>query len=295
MSSSEKRINKKSRNAGKNKNKSIGHILVENQKNFYKFNLEKSKTFNKVIDKLNRTLKQTESLLNINHYPKKILIDNMLPKEKINYLKKVKYLNKWHIYNKISPALPIIKMKENIKGKNKTIEEKKTDGQKTNFHFVGNQLNSIETSDVRNRTALSPVSRGFVRRKKNTSASEIVKMSLRILNKRNRFQNYQHNMQEKLGKFLDYNDIFSDYYDFDKNVKKDIKEERTGLSIPGNALNRIGQIRTIQPKNVKIRIKKQVAIPDRTLLPVPQGFIGKVFNYTHITLNKEYNDQNKMM
>ena len=98
-------------------------------------------------------------------------------------------------------------------------------------------------------------------------------------------------MEEKVGNYVECNEI-SNYYDFDKEVKKDIKNEMIGLDIPGNILNRdsIGFIKTIIPKNIKIRIKKSISVPEKTLLPVPQGLIGKG-NYTHITFKSLYNEK----
>lgn len=104
-------------------------------------------------------------------------------------------------------------------------------------------------------------------------------------------------MEEKVGNFVDYNDKNTNYYDYDKKVKMNIKDEMTGISIPGNILNRssLGFIRTLQPKNIKTRIKKSIFVPEKTLLPVPYGIAGKGVNYTHITLKNLYNEKNKMM
>ena len=137
----------------------------------------------------------------------------------------------------------------------------------------------------------------LVPKRRNIKANEIVKISIKELNKKNKFKKYCYKLEEKVGNYVESNDKFSNYYDFDNQLKRNIKEEMTGISIPGNVLNlsSIGFIKTIQPKNIRIRIKKNVPVPERTLLPVPNGLAGKGVNYTHITLKNLYSEKNKMI
>ena len=125
----------------------------------------------------------------------------------------------------------------------------------------------------------------------------MVKQSIQELIKKNVFKKYRFNMKEKVGNFVYYNDKYSDYYDYDKKVKKNIKDEMAGITIPGNVLNRssLGFIRTLQPKNIKTKIKKNISVPEKTLLPVPHGLAGKGLHYTHITLKNVYNEKNKLI
>ena len=55
-----------------------------------------------------------------------------------------------------------------------------------------------------------------------------MKQSIIELNKRNAFKKYRYDMEERVGNFVDFNDKYSNYYDFDKKVKKNIKDEWLG-------------------------------------------------------------------
>ena len=68
-------------------NKSLGNRLVEDKIRFNKLQEIKSKTFNDAINKLNKTLKKSESLLHINHYPKKMTLIPFCQKMKLIILK----------------------------------------------------------------------------------------------------------------------------------------------------------------------------------------------------------------
>ena len=295
----------KSRNSIKRIKKSLGNILVENRKRYNKLQEAKSKTFNEAIRNLNKTLKRSESLLQINHYPQKNDINTVLPKHEINYLKKLDYYNKWHFDIDIIPLPIIAKAKKNNKSQN-NIKDKNNFPTKSNFSYLGSLFRPDKNAIIRNRKMSKSqiieedvpfYLKGLEPRKNNISASEIVKQSIIELNKRNAFKKYRYDMEEKVGNFVDFNEKYSNYYDFDKKVKKNIKDEMIGLSIPGNVINRssLGFIRTLQPKNIKIKIKKSVSVPEKTLLPVPSGLAGKGLNYTHITLKNIYNEKNKLI
>ena len=73
-------------------------------------------------------------------------------------------------------------------------------------------------------------------------------------------------------------------------LKASIKEESTGLSIPGNILNRDspGFLRTFHPINVNTKVKKRITVPDKTLVPTPNELVGKGINYSHITMKDIY-------
>ena len=289
-------------------NKSLGNRLVEDKIRFNKLQEIKSKTFNKAINDLNKTLKRSESLLQINHYPKKNDIDSFLPKNEVIYLKKLDYYRKWHFNNNILPKIEKKNFNNNRNKINKNNinnnEDKNSFPLRYNFKYLGSLYRANKNSDIRKNKNKKDEEenipfyfKGLEPRKNNINASEIVKQSILELNKKNVFKRYRYNMEEKVGNFVDYNDKYSNYYDYDKKVKKNIKDEMTGITIPGNVLNRssLGFIRTIQPKNVKDRIKKSISVPEKTLLPVPHGLAGKGLNYTHITMKNLYNEKNKLM
>jgi len=263
----------------KNRNKLIGEKIIEEKNIYNKLREKKNKSYNEAIIRLNKILKSSESLLQINnHYPKKNDISSLLPKNESNYIKKINYYNRWHfilpkINNKESNKDDNSYNKKDIKSRNKFIKgifipQNKEEKGKENFF-----------------------SKTLEYKKHNINANQIVKRSIQELNKKNKFKKYCYNLEEKVGNYVECNEI-SNYYDFDKEVKKDIKNEMIGLDIPGNILNRdsIGFIKTIIPKNIKIRIKKNISVPEKTLLPVPQGLVGKG-NYTHITFKSLYNEK----
>ena len=299
--------------------KTLGNRLVEDRKRFCKLQQIKSKTFNEALNNLNKTLKRSESLLQINnHYPPKNDFESMLPKHEVNYLKKMEYYKKWN-FN----ILPIINKTNNQNKNNNNIKEnfiiddkkKKNNISRQNyisFKYLGSLYKPNRNSVIRNNLMNNSNSnsnsqinddnipfylKGLEPKKNNISASEIVKISILELNKKNVFKKYRYNMEEKVGNFVEYNDKYSNYYDFDQKVKKNIKDEKTGISMPGNIINRssLGFIRTLQPKNIKIKIKKSVSVPENTLLPVPNGIVGKGLSYTHITLKDAYNEKNKLI
>ena len=286
-------------------NKSLGNKLVEDKINFYKLNEQKSKIFNDTIRNLNKTLKKSESLLQINHYSPKNDISSVLSKDELNYLKQIQYYKKWHFNTNI---LPIIG-KNNNNNQNNINNNMNNNNlvPRNNFTYLGSLYRANKNVDIRNNRKNDTKTneeenipfylKGLVPRKNNISASEIVKISNLVLNKNNVFKKYRYNMEEKVGNYVDYNDKYSNYYDFDKKVKINIKDEMTGITIPGNVLNRsnIGFIRTLQPKNVRTKIKKSISVPEKTLLPVPTGIVGKGLNYTHITLKNVYNEKNKLI
>ena len=287
----------KSRNKGREKISylSLGNRLVEDKKNFFKLKLKKDKTFNEAIENLNGTLKKTESLLHINHYQKKNDIDSLFPRKQLNYLKKMQYHNKWHI----KYTLPIMENNNILK----KLKEKNANKSRNSINFPANLFRSKHFYSSRNSKSVEEIEtmpyylKRFEQKKSNIIASEIVKKSILALSKRDRFSKYRYKIEMKVGDFLDYNDKFSNYYDFDKKIKKNIKDEKTGITIPGNSINRnsLGYINTLQPKNIKLKIKSNITVPEKTLLPVPHGIIGKGLNYTHITLKNAYNENNKLI
>ena len=285
-------------------NKSLGNRLVEDRIRFYKLNEQKSKIFNDTIKNLNKTLQKSESLLQINHYQPKNDISSVLSKDELNYLKKIDYYKKWHFNNSILPFIG-----KNNNNKNNVNHNMNNSNliSRNNFNYIGSLFRPNKNAEIRNNIKINTKTdeeenipfylKGLLPRKNNISACEIVKISNLVLNKKNVFKKYRYNMEEKVGNFVDYNDKYSNYYDFDKKVKINIKDEMTGISIPGNVLNRsnIGFIRTLQPKNVRTKIKKSISVPEKTLLPVPTGIVGKGLNYTHITLKNVYNEKNKLI
>ena len=267
----------------RNRNKLIGEKIIEEKIKYCKLREKNNKSFNEAIIRLNKLLKNSESLLQINsHYPKKNGISSFLPKNESNYLKKINYYNKWHF---ILPKINNNIKKENNKDDN---SNKKDNNIKSRNKFLRG-IFLPQNKEEKGKDNF--FSKTLEYKKHNINASQIVKRSIQELNKKNKFKKYCYNLEEKVGNYVECNEV-SNYYDFDKEVKKDIKNEMIGIDIPGNILNRdsIGFIKTLIPKNIKIRIKKSISVPEKTLLPVPQGLVGKG-NYTHITIKSLYNEK----
>ena len=285
-------ITYKKKNKDRN-SKSLGYKIIENKKRLQKFHEKNNKTFNDAIIQLNKTLKKSESLLHINHYPEKNDITLILPNNELNYLKKVEYYKKWH-FNNILPKIDD-KKKEDDKKEYKNNYKSFGSIFRPNKNYIIRNNRNYDSDNEKDKIPfyLKPL----VPKRRNIKANEIVKISIKELNKKNKFKKYCYKLEEKVGNYVESNDKFSNYYDFDNQLKRNIKEEMTGISIPGNVLNlsSIGFIKTIQPKNIRIRIKKNVPVPERTLLPVPNGLAGKGVNYTHITLKNLYSEKNKMI
>ena len=115
----------------------------------------------------------------------------------------------------------------------------------------------------------------------------------KTISNRNPFKKYCYDLEEKIGNYVENQDKYSPMANFNELLKKYIKDELIGMSIPGNILHRDapGFIRTIHPKNVKEQIKKRITVPNKTLVPVPNELAGKGISYTHITLKDVYNDK----
>ena len=286
-------ITYKKKNKDRN-SKSLGYKIIENKKRLQKFHEKNNKTFNDAIIQLNKTLKKSESLLHINHYPEKNDITLILPNNELNYLKKVEYYKKWH-FNNILPKIDDKKKEDDNKKEYKNNYKSFGSIFRPNKNYIIRNNRNYDSDNEKDKIPfyLKPL----VPKRRNIKANEIVKISIKELNKKNKFKKYCYKLEEKVGNYVESNDKFSNYYDFDNQLKRNIKEEMTGISIPGNVLNlsSIGFIKTIQPKNIRIRIKKNVPVPERTLLPVPNGLAGKGVNYTHITLKNLYSEKNKMI
>ena len=133
--------------------------------------------------------------------------------------------------------------------------------------------------------------------RQNKPAAEIVKKSKNILYGRNPFKKYCYNLEEKVGDYVESKETHMDFSNFYGIIKGYIKDELTGITIPGNVLNRDvpGYVRTIHPKNIRTRIKKSIDVPDKTLVPFPNELAGKGISYSHITLKDIYNEKNKLI
>lgn len=268
-------------------NKSVGNLLLLNKRRFNKLKEKQSATFLKAIGNLNTSLKKSESLINIPYSIKKnnSVIRLFQHKEEIIKKRQLKF-----------ELLPKINKKEKNKMEldNKVINFNKDFKTNKLMDLDKNNIIPISTKNESSKENIPFYLKALVFSTHNKTAAELVKTSKNILYGRTPFKKYCYNLEEKVGDYVKSTKKNSNYSNFNDILKEYIKDELTGISIPGNILNRDipGFIRTIQPKNVRTKIKKRIAVPDKTLVPVPNELVGKGINYSHITLKDIYNEKN---
>ena len=262
-------------------NKSVGNLILLNKRRFNKLKEKQNETLIKAIQSLNKSLKKSESLVNLPHFIKRnnSVIKLFQHKEEIIKKRKLKF-----------DLLPHIKKSTKTELNNKRL----TSNKYINF----NKSNIIPISPKNESEEKIPFYlKPLLFTPHNRSVAEVVKESKNILYGKTPFKKYCYNLEEKVGDYVENRDKFSDYTKFNEILKGYIKEELTGISIPGNILNRDvpGFMKTIQPKNVRTKITKRIEVPDKTLVPIPSELAGKGISYSHITLKDIYNQKDVMI
>ena len=241
-------------------NKSVGDLILLNKKKLNKLREKKSETFTNALIKLNNHLKKSVALVNI---PNNIKRNNSVIRL---------FQHKEKIVKKRLAKLQILpNINKNKKRVNIVVSTQKEVKDPTPFYLKAlNVPKHIQTP------------------------AEIVKTSKHLLNGKNPFKKYCFNLEDKVGDFMKNKEKFYDFNNFYLILKASIKEESTGLSIPGNILNRDspGFLRTFHPINVNTKVKKRITVPDKTLVPTPNELVGKGINYSHITMKDIYNEKN---
>lgn len=121
----------------------------------------------------------------------------------------------------------------------------------------------------------------------------ILRESEAEISKKNNLLRYENILKEKMGEYIEYADSFSSIYDLDQIVLQEIKNNKVGVSIPGNFLNYLDDpdnftfIKVIYPSFVNLKIKKYIPVPEKTQLPKPPGLFK---NYTKVTYKQLYPD-----
>ena len=270
--------------------KSVGNLIIDNKKKLEKLKSKQNKTFIKALTKLNNSLKKSEYLTNIPYAIKK---NNSVMKS--FKLKEMYINNKREKYG----LLPDInKNRKNINETNNTNNSPKklmlfNSPNNANLKNNNYQINTKSAEESKMPFYLKALS--FP--KKTRTSAQIIKMSKAAINSGNPFKKYCFNLEENVGEYVESKDKFSGYNRFNEVLKQYIKEDMTGLGIPGNVLNRdtIGYKRTIQPQNIKNKIKKSIVPPNKTLVPIPRELAGKGISYTHISFKEVYNEKNKLL
>ena len=268
--------------------KPIGQQILDDKRSYKIFRNNNIKEFSKTLKLLNKTLNSSETLLKSNHFSDKFDINTVLSIEQKNIIKKLNYEKKWNF------SLPIINNSQN----NSQNNTKRNQNNNNNFQNIKQKkLNESQSMPDLNQLKLKnqPYFQ-FIKPQKTIKMKEIVKKYINGFYSNNKFDKYCYVLKDKVGNFVQHKDRYDSYYDFDKQIQKDIKEEKIGLSFPGNIINRqkIGYLYSLHPKYIKIKGNKIIRVPDRTILPVPRTSSIN-FWYTKITMNDLYNEKNKMI
>ena len=269
--------------------KSVGNLILSNKKKLIKLKERQSKNFIEALTKLNDSLKKSESLTNVPNTIKKNNSVMNIFKLKEMYLKKRR--------EKYEQLPNINQNKLNLNEENNKI-------------ITPNKLLILNKSSSFNTKNIYPIStknseeskipfyfKALNFPKKPKPASQIIKTSKIAINSGTPFKKYCFNLEENVGDYVENKDIFSGYDRFNDVLKQYIKNEMTGLTMPGNIINRdvIGYKKTVHPKNVKVQIKRNIPVPNKTLVPIPRELAEQGISCSHINLKDVYNEKNKLL
>ena len=267
--------------------KSMNNLILFNKKKYIKLKEKQNAKLIKALTNLNDSLKKSESLA---HIPFSI--------KKNNSVMKIFKLKEEKINRKISKnnVLPDIKKD---KKNNKTEFDNKdnlTNRFSAKMYFNFNLKDKFPTIQTNKTEDKIPYYLKALKLSTHTrTPAQIVKISKNSIHRKNPFNKYCFNLEEKIGYYVENKDKNTRYTNFHNLLKEYIKDELTGISIPGNILSRAGFIKTIQPKNVRTKIKRDIDVPNHTLIPMPVELAGKGISFTHITMKDIYNENNKVI
>ena len=270
--------------------KSVGNLILDNKKRLEKLKSKQNKEFIKALTKLNDSLKKSEYLTNIPYTIKK---NNSVMK--LFRLKEM-YLNNKKEKYELLPDINQNRKSINAGNNTNNLQKKLILFNKPNNFNSKNIIHPISTKNAE-ESKIPFYLKALNFPKKTRSSAQIIKTSKAAINSVNPFKKYCFDLEENVGEYIESRDKFSGYNRFNEVLKQYIKEDMTGLGIPGNVLNRdtIGYKRTIQPKNIKNKIKKSIVPPNKTLVPIPRELAGKGISYTHISFKEVYNEKNKLL
>lgn len=252
--------------------KSLGHIIITKKKEKEKNKSQIHYNFYKIFNSLNKVLNLSDLVKQSQPRYKKLNLKSIFSPKLLDKIKKEKYNKKWHFnetYNIITP-----KSKNNIKLDSS--EKSNSEKNETNKIYEISFLNKKKTP----KRLLPP--------------KEIVKICKRKIYKNNKLMNYSLYLNNNIDYYIECQDQYRGFYDFDKQLRHMIKDNQIGIDYPGNFLQRnvLSYIKTFNPKNITSKHTKNYSVPDRTFLPIPQGL--KNIKYTHITKREIYNYKNKL-
>lgn len=263
--------------------------------------------FNKINSKIANALKLSNNIHPVN--PKKygIQLKEVLSRTTLDKLRNEEYNKRWKIVP--VPILPNINHSTTINNSSSVPSlfdsNSKQQSKITSYSSKSNEDDILErlyghknqkpfniTSGGKKLDNLK-ILKSFNPPQGTLNPAMIIKKSQAELCSKNELRNYENTLKESLGEYIEYADKFGSIYDLDKLVLEEIKNNKIGLSIPGNFLNYLDDpnnfsfIKAIYPSFVKLKIKKHIVVPDKTQLPKPVGLYG---NYTKVSYKEIYSD-----
>ena len=268
-----KNYNNYTRNIYSKRNyKSFGQLLIDRKKQMKDNKNKIHNTFHKILDSLNESLYLSELVKQTKPKYDSINIKALLSPKILEKIKKEKYNKKWHLYETYSSNFNKSKSVNNIKKNSiknlKYVDKKNKKGEETPFRKT--QLTS--------KRLLPP--------------QVIVKLCKKKIYNDNQLMKYSLYLNNNIDYYIESQEQNSGFYDFDKQLRKMIKETKIGIDFPGNSMQRnvLTYIKTINPKNITSKHTKNYSVPDRTFVPKPNNLFGKKFSY--ITKSDVYNYRN---
>ena len=268
-------------------NKSMGNLILSNKKRYIKLKENQHAKLLRAVINLKDSLKKSESLMNI---PFSIKKNNSVMK--IFKIKEEK-INKRILEYKSLPDINKDKKDNKSEINNKDILTNKFSFKKFFNFALKDNLPIIQKN--RTEEKIPYYLRALQLSTHSKTPAQIITMSKNAMHRKNPFNKYCVNLEEKIGDYVENRDKNNRYSNFNNLLKEYIKGEPIGISMPGNILSRAGFIKTIQPKNVRILIKKNIDVPNQTLIPTPSELAGKGISFTHITMKDVYNEKNKII
>lgn len=274
-----------------------------------------TKFLQRISSSINDAFKLTSKFHHINSSKYSIKLKDILSKDTMDTIKREQYNKRWQIVP--IPILPKVNPSTTNKTNNvhhssisssESLSEDKYSKLAKSLSFRNKALNNDEMLDklfsnksekkfhvICGNKKLDNLKdlKSFYPPQGIKTPAMILKDSEAEISKKNNLLRYENTLKEKMGEYIEYADRFSSIYDLDQIVLQEIKNNKVGVSIPGNFLNYLDDpdnftfIKVIYPSFVNLKIKKYIPVPEKTQLPKPPGLFK---NYTKVTYKQLYPD-----
>lgn len=245
----------------------------------------------KILSKADSTLMETQSLIPVRPSKYSIILKDVLSKDTLNNFKKEQYNKRWNLKSQIIASNrsnirhnSILRGRMCVKRRNTNEMLERLYGKRKNQSY--SVIIGDKHYDVLQKLPSFEPPTGI------REPHIIFRDSLAEACANNVILKYENMLKEKVGNYIEYAEKFSNLYDLDQAIIKDIKNKKIGVSVPGNFLNYIDDpnkfsfIKVIHPACVKSKIKKHIVVPERTQLPKPFG----LKKYKLITMKQLYKE-----